>query len=94
MDGLKAGPFTADFHQLGWATPMTPPFKITSLLHTEIANYPVDTRPSVPQQICHLDRSVAEWRDLWFLFDSLANLFKIGESLLILDNLRYIVRYI
>jgi hypothetical protein len=30
----------------------------------------VDTRPSIAQQICHLDRSAAEWRDLRFLFGS------------------------
>ena len=43
------------------------PVEMTKLLHG-IANYPVDARRSMAQQICHLDRSAAEWRDLRFLF--------------------------
>ena len=36
----------------------------------------------------------AEWRDLRFLFGSHTKCPEFGESFLILDNLRYILRYI
>jgi hypothetical protein len=46
------------------------PVEMTNLLQQMPLSTQWAEQPSVAQQICHLDRSVAEWRDLRFLFGS------------------------